>query len=259
MRSLVLSCAACLMAVPSVLAQSSPGGAAGFSDLFGPRSVVPPLIACTDMPTVAEPVVALRVIAPHTGTYHAMSRRGDLVVINAGTPQGLMIGQQYFARRVQRPLHFQPISKATPGAIRTSGWLTVVSADERFALARIDYACTSVENGDYLEPYVEPTLPAAAPASAQTDFTNLGRVLQGSDRREIFGAGDVLNIDRGAAAGVTAGARVAFYRDRRNGTPLVELGQGVVIEVTNSSSKVVVDRSAHDVHVGDYFGMRQTP
>ena len=81
--------------------------------------------------------------------------------------------------------------------------------------------------------------------------------LFGVDRRESFGAGDFLSIDRGIAQGVVAGARVAFYRDRANGTPLVEIGSGVVVEVSADTSKVVVQRSSEEIRRGDYAGFQR--
>jgi hypothetical protein len=112
-------------------------------------------------------------------------------------------------------------------------------------------------SGDYLDPFVEPELPEVAPASDRTDFTNLGRVLQGSDRNEMFGAGDFVSIDRGADHGLAPGTRVAFYRDRRNGTPLVEVGTGIVLEVAANTAKVVLDDANHVVRTDDYWGIRQ--
>jgi hypothetical protein len=226
---------------------------------LGPKTVTPALVACADVPTTAPPMATLRIVAPHAVDKHLDSTRNDLIVVNAGTPQGLLIGQRYFTRRVQPPLNRLPISPADPGSVRTSGWLTIVAADERSALARIDYACTSVEAGDYLEPYVEPTLPETIAEGGPTNFADLGHVLFGLDRREAFGSGDFLTINRGAGFGLTKGTRVAFYRDRRNGTPLVEIGSGIVIETTAETSKVIVERSSQEVRRDDYVGVRGRP
>lgn len=221
--------------------------------VFGPRTVVPVLVACTDVPVTAPTSSALHVLAPHAPHSNELSYRDQVVVLSGGTPQGLQPGQRYFTRR------YEPVSyrdgldaSGTYGVIRTTGWLTVIAADEHSALARIEYACTAVAVGDYLEPYVEPSLPVTVAPVAPHDFSEFGQVLLGRDGRRSFGAGDLLSIDRGSANGVTAGARVAFYRDRRNGTPLVELGTGVVLDVTDGTSKVVLDRAADAVAVGDY-------
>jgi hypothetical protein len=91
-----------------------------------------------------------------------------------------------------------------------------------------------------------------------SNFADMGRVLFGSDRRQTFGAGDITNIDRGKAKGVGLGTRVAFYRDRQNGTPLFELGAGVVIDVAEESAKVIVVRAREAVTLGDYVAIRGT-
>ena len=51
--------------------------------------------------------------------------------------------------------------------------------------------------------------------------------------------------------------RVAFYRDRQNGAPLVELGSGIVLEVSAEIGKVVVDRARLAIVTGDYVALRQ--
>ncbi|MBA3269075.1 MAG: hypothetical protein H0T71_01080 [Acidobacteria bacterium] len=58
---------------------------------------------------------------------------------------------------------------------------------------------------------------------------------------------------------MAAGTRVAFYRDRENGTPLVEIGAGIILEVGAESAKVVIERSSQDVRRGDYFGVQRVP
>jgi len=225
----------------------------------GPRTLLPAHIACIDRPTSARPEVTLRIVAPHAADRHDASTKNQLVVLNAGTNQGLLIGQQYYTRRLSPAPGSEPMSAVAPAAIRTTGWLTVVAANEHTALARVDYTCTTVESGDYLEPYVAPALPVAVGPAGRTDFADLSRVLFGTDRRELFGVGDFLSIDRGAMHGLVQGTRVAFYRDRGTGTPLVELGVGVVLDVSAHTAKVVVERASEDVRRGDYVGVRGRP
>jgi len=246
-------------AQPPQVPLGSVAPAPGALGMLGPRTVVPALIACTDLPTAVTPIRTLYVRAPHIGDSHQASYRGDVVVLSGGTPQGLAIGQRYFTRRVTPPLFGEPLTSTSRASIRTSGWLTVIAADERAALARIDYACDAIGSGDYLELFVESTLPAAVAADGPTDFSNLGQVLFGPDRRQSFGAGDFLSLDRGSAQGLTPGMRIAFYRDRRNGTPLVELGGGIVVEIAPDTAKVIVERAREEVRLGDYFGIRRAP
>jgi hypothetical protein len=244
-----------------VSAQTVPPPAAPLpgSQAYGGKTLVPAQVACTDLPTATVPTPSLRIIAPHAADLHAGAARNELVVLNAGTPQGMAIGQRYFTRRVLPPINREMISATDRGSVRTTGWLTVVAADERFALGRVDYACVTVEAGDYLEAYVEPAVPATALDDGPPNFADMARVLFGIDRHEAFGAGDLLSIDRGQSRGMTVGTRVAFYRDRQIGTPLFELGSGVVVEVSAETAKVAVERAAPDVKIGDYVAIRRAP
>lgn len=258
MRIFALLCGVSLTAAAPVAAQSLATLAPPPAPIYGPRTVVPAHLACTDLPVASFVAPALRVLAPHGDEPREFSYRDSIVVLSGGTPQGLAPGQRFFARRLLSPRAGEAVTDTVIGAIHTAGWLTVVAADEHSALARVDYACDAIVSGDYLEPYAEPALPAqvAAPTGA-IDFRNMGRVLQGTDRHEMFGAGDFVSIDRGASQGLTAGTRIAFYRDRQNGTPLVELGTGIVLEVSPAAAKVVLDNARFVVRSDDYWGVRQ--
>jgi hypothetical protein len=258
MRISGLFCSVLLAVAAPAAAQSLATLAPPPAPIYGPKTVIPAHIACTDVPVATHQPPPLHVVAPHGSDARELSYRDDVVVLNAGTPQGLGIGQRFFSRRLLGPRAGEGVSEKVIGAVHTSGWLTVVAADEHSALARVDYACDAVMNGDYLEPFAEPALPkTVAGPGGRTDFANMGRVLQGTDREEMFGAGDYVTIDRGSAAGLVAGARVAFYRDRRNGTPLVELGTGIVLEVGATASKVVLDGARFVVNSDDFWGVRQ--
>ncbi|HUE87177.1 MAG TPA: hypothetical protein VMO26_13965 [Vicinamibacterales bacterium] len=226
--------------------------------IYGPKTVIPAHVVCTDVPVSAHQPAPLYIMGPYTGEPRELSSRDSIVVLSGGTPQGLMAGQRFYARRLLLPRNGAPVSPRDLGAVHTAGWLTVVAADEHAALARVDYACDAVMAGDYLEPFVEGTLPAeVADPGVKPDFSNLGRVLHGVNRHEAFGAGDFLSIDRGASSGIANGARVGFYRDRGDGTPLVEVGTGIVMEVLAETSKVVVDRARFEVVMGDFVAVRR--
>ena len=227
------------------------------SPIYGPRTVTPAHLVCTDVPVAAHQAPPLHIVAPHASDEREMSFRDSVVVLNGGTPQGLMPGQRFFARRLIGPRAGETLPGNLVGSVHTAGWLTVIAADENSSLARVDYACDAVMSGDYLEPYADTTLPAVSQASDRTDFSRLGRVLVGTDRNEMAGGGDFISIDGGSARGLAAGNRVAFYRDRGNGTPLVELGTGIVMEVAADTAKVIMDRTHFVVRTDDFWGVRQ--
>ena len=225
--------------------------------IYGPRTLTPAHVACTDVPVAAHQPSPLRIVAPHSNDNHEMSSRNGIVVLSGGVPQGVQPGQRFFARRLTAPRPNEVLPGGSIGAVHTAGWLTVIAADENSALARVDYACDAVMSGDYLEPYSDPTLPPVAPTGSRTDFSNMGRVLQGTDRNEMFGPGDFVSVDRGSSKGLAPGTRVAFYHDRGNGAPLVEVGTGIVLDVAAETAKVVLDSTRFVIRTDDYWTIRQ--
>ena len=55
-----------------------------------------------------------------------------------------------------------------------------------------------------------------------------------------MGNGDLFSIARGTQHGVTVGSRFAIYRDRKDGKPLVHIGEVIVTESATTSSKVLL-------------------
>jgi hypothetical protein len=256
------ACLVLLLLSPGLAAAQSPTPLISLAPppvpIFGPRTVVPAHVACSDVPVAKHEPGPLRILTPYGVEARELAFRDTIVVLSGGTPQGVTPGQRFYSRRLTPLRPGEPRSERSVGAIHTSGWLTVIAADEHSALARVDYACDAVMSGDYLEPFVEPGLPdAVSTAAGRADFANLGRVLQGTDRNEMFGAGDYTTIDRGTAAGLTAGTRIVFFRDRGDGTPLVELGSGIVLDVNERTAKVVLDSARAAVRTDDYWGVRQ--
>jgi hypothetical protein len=236
------------MALPSLAAAQG----------LGPRTLLPMHVACADIPVTTPPTAGKFTIAGsgRIDGREAMAT-GDTVVIEAGTGQGVAVGQQYAARRLDGGTREQAFRRGVDGyaGIRTAALLTVTSVDDRFALARIERACDAVMVGDYLEPITMPTLQAPAAAGAP-NFSDRASVLFGADLRSIFGDGDVLAINRGSAQGVARGTRFALYRDGHNGLPLGELGEAVVIDVTEGTARAVVLRARDFVSTGDVAVMR---
>ena len=76
-------------------------------------------------------------------------------------------------------------------------------------------------------------------------------VLEGTDGKSIFADGDTLSINRGTTHGVALGARYAFYRDRLDGMPLFHLGDAVVVELGELTSKAIVVRTNDAITLAD--------
>ena len=213
-------------------------------------------LACAPSVTSERPMRPMRV----TGGQDTIVRRthapGDLVTINAGTNNGIQVGQEFFTRRLLITPR-TPLSGDSPAAVQTTGWLRVWAVDDDMSLATITHACDSVEIGDYLEPFALPQVPGADKARLKAERDSYGRILAGIDGRRIFGTGDFVVVNRGSDEGVTPGMRFVFYRDKyQNQNFLFELGEATALDVRSDSSTLRITTSLDAIQLGDYVARR---
>jgi len=131
--------------------------------------------------------------------------------------------------------------------------------DDINAIAEVEFACDSVESGDFLEPFVEPVLPTEATAMIPPDFSDRASLLFGQDNRVLFGDGDIASINRGTVQGVVPGARYAIYRDNHDAMPLVHIGEAVVLATSDMTSKVIVTKATDGILGSDIAVPRRVP
>ena len=214
-------------------------------------------LACAPKATYEAPARPLRI----TGGQDAVERRsygpGDLVTINAGTDNGIEVGEEYFVRRVQSDAT-RGLSRSSAGNIQTVGWIRVYAVDTEMSLATISHACDTIDVGDYLEPFVLPVVPAAQVTVAKAQRSNYARIMFGIDRRMEFGERDFFTIDRGSDHGVSVGARFVIYHDKLvSGNFLYESGEAVAVEVTPETSTLQVTVARSALSAGDYVAIRK--
>ena len=242
------------------MAVAGPVWAQSATTITGPRTLTPPHVMCTDLPVVTPSTSTLFVKGGHNTDGHLSLRKGEIAVLNRTAGDGLQAGQHYFVRRVHGgPSRGFPREGEGFGMVRTAGWLTVIGMDEFNALATIDFSCDSIEAGDYLEPFTELTLPTSADPLGAPNFGDRANILFGTDTRTTFGDGDTVSINRGTVHGVAPGARFAIYRNIQYGLPLVYVGDAVVMEQGELTSKVVLVRVKDVVQAGDVVVPRRTP
>jgi len=227
-------------------------------EVTGPRTLTAANVMCTNMPVVHKPIPRLMVFGPHAADGHLVATDGTLVVKRL-PDDGLAVGRRYVTQRLHSNLRGFGASEEGYGDLRVTGWVTVRAIDEINALAEVDFACDSIEIGDMLEPYVELSLPSAPAPLEPPDFTDRANVLTGVDSRIMFGDGDVMSIERGTLHGVVPGARYALYRDFHNGMPLVHVGEVVVLETAEQTSKVAITRVMDPIQPGDIAVPRRKP
>jgi hypothetical protein len=214
-------------------------------------------LACAPLATFEDPAASMRI----TGGQDAFTKRnytpGDLVTINAGTANGIEVGQQFFARRMQRAREEQHATDR-PGTIRTTGWLRVYAVDDHLSLATITHACDAIEVGDYLEPFVAPEPAIARADKPKAERDHYARVLPGADLRRSFGKGDFFVINHGSNDGVTPGAQFVVFRDKHEKDNfLYELGEAVAVSVSPQVSTLQVTLARDAFSDGDLVAQRK--
>lgn len=249
-----------------------PGFASAQSQGSLPAETIPPLqasIACSLPPAmtlakIATPrsIAPLRIIGAQDPVPRSLFDDRDLLIIDGGTGRGVELGQQYFVRR--------PVSSAVyrgeARAVVTAGWIRIIAVNQTTAIASVDRICGPIQAGDYLEPFVMPSVPSQAMAVDRTgdpDFGTLGRIMFGEQEGYAAGAGSYMMIDRGTDQGLTPGARFAIYRDVKDWmpgaygeakatTPLTAIGEGVVVTTGERMSVMKILEARDAVQRGDY-------
>jgi hypothetical protein len=243
----------------AILGVALPAAAGGQG--LGPRTITTWQVQCADLPASEPSSLPLSIAASERGDGRLAIAPGELVVIPAGTDQGLTLGQALVSKRVDKGREgYHGVKPGREGVVfgrsgihgglRSTALLSIERIDARFALARVVKACDQLEVGDTLEPAVIPALPAAA-AMGPENFDERAMVMFGRDLREAFGDGDVLAINRGAKDGVTPGTRFSLYRVQGNDLPMSERGEAVVLDVAETSSRAVLVRVRDVVYSGD--------
>ena len=222
-------------------------------EVTGPWTLNSDIVTCTDLPILTKPIPRLTVRGRQDTDNRFAMATGDEIVIARMPDDGLAVGQRYVASRLNRDQQYFPRPGEGYGGLRVTGFVTVTAVNQWNALAHVDFSCDALQPGDYLETFVEGSLPTSAAPMLYPDFDERASVLFGADNRTLFGQGDILSIDRGSAQGVTVGARYAIYRDKHagDGTPLVHLGEVVVLTTSETTSKVMVTKASGGIQMGD--------
>ena len=224
-----------------------------------PTGLPPEVLSLACNPTLVHetPMTPLRVTGSQESFVRTTFAPGDLLTINAGTDNGIEVGQEFFTRRLI-PLERRAISRDNPATVRTTGWIRVYAVDDEMSLATVTFACDSLELDDYLEPFVVPTIPTISTDKPKPQRDNYAHVVIGNENRSSFGRGDSFVVDQGSDHGITVGAQFVVYRDKREkGNFLFELGEAVAINVRPESSTLRATLSRDAFAVGDLVALRK--
>lgn len=240
-------------AVAVVLAGSLPLSAQGRSPVT--RGVALDLI-CGPQAALVAPAQTIRVaggIEPRKGLFSV----GETILVNAGTSQGLRVGQHFYARRVVPDSFALRTVDVPPLSIHTAGWITIVEARADVSVATVTEACDGIGEGDYLEPLVLPPATGAS-AAGEPDFARPARVILGGERRSLGSLGSLMVIDRGSDHGLRPGQRLTLFRRSLDGAgPVVTIGEAVVASTQHESSMMRIGDTREEIKVGDLIAIHR--
>jgi hypothetical protein len=133
-------------------------------------------VACAPPTALLPPQNPLVVVGAQDTVDRTVYGDQDLIVLGAGSREGLRLNQQFYVRR---PIRFGAYGKSALGSL-TQGWVRVVAVNETTSIASVDHVCGAIFQGDYLEPFTVPAVPADADldrAGGEPDFATMGHVM----------------------------------------------------------------------------------
>jgi hypothetical protein len=184
---------------------------------------------------------------------------GDPLIIKGVGSQGVKVGQEYYVRRVISDRFVAPGSdRVSTSSIHTAGWVRITDVQNDSAIATITKVCDGIEEGDYLEPFVKPTVPPTSNAAGEPDFSDPGHLILGDERRQMAAQGDMMVLDRGSDHGLRAGQRLTVYRTTAKGSgPIARIAEATAMVVHPETTVIRIDKTSDAVLVGDLVAIHR--
>jgi hypothetical protein len=157
--------------------------------------------------------------------------QGDLVFIDAGSQQGLRVGQEFEVARPRGQFRSKFSHKGTLGVyVQEVGQVRVVRVRERVSVAEVTLSCDNLLVGDILRP-----LPAQQVLAARADVNldrfaeptgkQTGHIVLARDDDEMLSRDQVVFIDLGAEDNVRVGDYLTVFRPEGRGTIVKSHGE----------------------------------
>lgn len=181
---------------------------------------------------------------------------GDAVIIRGGTAQGLEPGDEFLVRRLVDDRLTEQNPGVYPISIHAAGAVQVIEAQADASIAVVTYSCDSITDGDYLERYQRPMVPAAQVGTAP-DYAHPGKLILGAERRQTAAPGNFMVVDRGSDHGLRTGQQITIFRRTIENGPVSTVGVATVYSVQPQSSVVRIESSIDAVYVGDLVAIHR--
>ncbi|HYG82276.1 MAG TPA: hypothetical protein VD861_17880 [Pyrinomonadaceae bacterium] len=243
--ALFLLCASALMVCAQTAADQAAAPAPAPAALMTQERSAPTVAGRTDLYCAGYVQYAPAPVSPEiVGGEQEQEQRvyveGDFVFINAGSEQGVRVGQEYQIVR--------PRGSMTSKFTTKKGWLgvfmlelgqlRVVNVKERVSVAVITNSCEAILLGDLLRQPNNRVAPVERPAVVLDRFAEptgkqRGRIIMARDAREEVSRNYIVYIDLGAEDNVKAGDYLTIYRPA---------GTGNLVDVENE--EIAIARSS---------------
>ena len=182
----------------------------------------------------------------------------DIVYVSMRDAENIKIGDKYLIfkplNKVQDPKTGRYFGRLTKGL----GILQITAKDPDAAVltARITISFDTIEKGNMLTPYQEPS--PIYPSSQKKSKNLSGYIIEVTDRRTINAQSDVVYLDKGIADGVEPGDSFLVYEQpSKPGFPRKKIGEAQVFLVKEHTSTAIVKKSSETMGRGYAFDFKQ--
>lgn len=168
---------------------------------------------------VPFPTPALQIVGAEQEQERRAYSQGDYVYINAGTRQGVNVGQTFSVVRPRGKVEskFTRKSGYLGVYVRELGQLRVIEVKERVSVALVEASCEVMLTGDLIQPSPQRLSPTGRPETTLNRFADpsgkqTGRIVLARDSREMLSRNQIVFIDLGAEDSIKAGDYFTVYR-----------------------------------------------
>jgi LysM repeat protein len=212
----------------------------------------------------------VRIVGNEENNYKVALSTFDIVYLNQGEADGISPGDEFTilqdVRKIAHPISNEPLGEY----VIQTGRLKVVATQERTSTAQITYSCDATLVGDYLVPFEPREVPNLSDLPPVDRFSlegpnQKGYVIFAKDDLTTLGDNNEVQIDVGAADGITVGTRLIVYRNQTEGyentgferdIPRRVLGEMVVFSVQDSTATGRIIQMYDFVQQGDMVEVR---
>lgn len=188
--------------------------------------------------------------------------RGDEVYIDIGEKSGAKVGSRF---TVYKPLRVvtHPVKGNVVGVlIDILGELEIKEVRDDSSTASIVESYKVIELGDKLKEREDITIPMIDPAAKVEPKDMMGYIIEAKEQKTTVGTGDIVYIDLGIEAGVSAGDRFTIFKSEEEKEKKIKRGEVIklpkviigtlqVIAPRNNTSTAIIRDTRKEIVIGE--------